>query len=342
MKKRLLALFILALIICTCAGALKVMKGREKAADTDIVPETAKMPEPRPAETAEPEIPPFDSVCELTVKIDDEVKTLDMESYLIGVVAAEMPASFETEALKAQAVAARTYTIYKIRYGCANHPEADACDEITCCKAYSSPERLREVWGGNYETNLERVKTAVDETDGVVVTYESEPILAAFHSSSGGRTADSGEVWGKSLPYLASVESPESIDAVPNYIVEKKVPAEEFKKAVLERYPAAQFSDDMSAWVTISSISPSGRVEDAALGGVPVKGYNVRSLFDLRSTMFTVSADNEGIIFTTAGYGHGVGLSQYGANIMAREGSGYGEILAAYYTGTGLTRVRMD
>ena len=302
-------------------------------------------PEPQPARTAQEQTdaPGADESSVLRVWNGTETVEMTMAAYLPGVVRGEMPATFEEEALKAQAVAERTYIYYHLqRGGKANHPDADVCMDHTCCNAWTGAEQAAQKWGEQAEAYEAKIQEAVRATDGQVMLYNGQLILAAFHSSSGGRTADRGEVWGKSLPYLASVESPESIDAVPNYIVEKKVPAEEFKKAVLERYPAAQFSDDMSAWVTISSISPSGRVEDAALGGVPVKGYNVRSLFDLRSTMFTVSADNEGIIFTTAGYGHGVGLSQYGANIMAREGSGYGEILAAYYTGTGLTRVIMD
>lgn len=341
MKKKLMCIFVLALIVCACVGALRVMSRKERVTEPTqpSSPQNQSDENETPAETG---VAPFDCACEVSVKIGTEVVTMDLESYLTGVVAAEMPASFECEALKAQAVAARTYTLYKIRYGCANHPDADACDDINCCKAYSSQEELKSVWGDNYEQYRARIQQAVNETDGVVVTYNKEPILAAFHSSSGGRTADSGEVWGKSLPYLVSVESPEDEDAVPNYIVEKRISLKEFKAIVLERYPAAEFSNDASTWVSIDAISPSGRVEDATVGGVAVKGYNVRNLFELRSTMFTVTTDGEGIIFTTAGYGHGVGLSQYGANVMAKNGSNYGEILAAYYTGTGLTRVIMD
>ena len=334
MKKKIIAVSVALLLIGASVGAIAILRKEPPQ------PQPERQEKLTVADGNEITDAPFDSECYLTVKRGEAVETMDMESYLIGVVAAEMPASFEFEALCAQSVAARTYTIYKMRTGCANHPEADACDDITCCKAYSDIDTLKEVWGGNFDEYYARIKSAVNLTDGVVVTYASMPILAAFHSSSGGRTADSGEVWGKSLPYLTSVESPETEEDVPNYISEKTVSFDDFRRIVAEKYPAAQL--DGGSWIEITSVSASGRVESVDIGGVSVSGSCVRNMFDLRSTMFTAAVGGDGIVFTTAGFGHGVGLSQYGANVMAKNGARYDEILAEYYTGTTLTKIIMD
>jgi len=337
MRKKLAALLAALLLIGVPVGALLFARGREAAEgpEPEAVPELLQDSAPAAADTV-------DGQCLLTVKLGDELCQMDMETYLCGVLAAEMPVSFAFDALRAQAVAARTYTLYKVRFGSTSHPEADVCDDPACCEAYLSPDALRESWGADFEANCARVRSAVNDTDGVVLTYDDAPILAVFHAASGGRTADSGEVWGRSLPYLVSVESPETGEDVPDFFAETQVTAEAFAAAVRERYPAADLSGPPETWIEILSVTESGRVESASLGGVTVTGAAVRSLFDLRSAMFTVSADPEGVTFTTAGYGHGVGLSQYGANVLAERGMRYDEILAAYYTGATLTKIVMD
>ena len=177
----------------------------------------------KPAEAAEEEATAkqeeaaatvHDSARTLKVLIGEEVTEMDMETYLRGVVRAEMPASFEEEALKAQAVAARTYTLYKIEGGgSANHPEADACDDINCCKAYKSQEDAAAAWGMSAALYEEKIRRAVADTDGEVVLYEGRPVLAVFHSSSAGATRNVEDVWQQALPYLRSVASPEGADA---------------------------------------------------------------------------------------------------------------------------------
>jgi stage II sporulation protein D len=190
-----------------------------------------------------------------------------MYDYLGGVVAAEMPASFEPEALKAQAVAARTYTYYKMRNG-SNHDDADVCDDCNCCKAYLSPERLKERWKDTYDFNMEIISSAVSETDGLCVMYEHAPILAAFHSSSSGYTEDSANVWSTPLPYLVSVESPEGEASVPNYYSELAVSFEELKSTVKAAYPDAVFEGEPENWLNNAVYSDSGRIVSIEAGGV--------------------------------------------------------------------------
>ena len=183
----------------------------------------AETEEPDGGSTALPEteeVPAtvYDSARTLRVKIGDTVQEMDLETYLRGVVRAEMPASFELEALKAQAIAARTYTYYKMENGpSANHPDADACDDITCCQAYKSEADAAVDWGMSTAVYENKIRRAVAETDGEVVLYEGAPVLAVFHSSSAGATQNVEDVWQSSLPYLQSVDSPEGADAVPNY-----------------------------------------------------------------------------------------------------------------------------
>ena len=161
--------------------------------------------------------PGADAETVFTVLMDGEVHTVDMASYLPGVVAAEMPALFEPDALKAQAVAARSFILSRTRTVNANHPEADVCTDPGCCKAYATEDELREKWGADFDAYWQKMLAAVRETDGQYLSYEGEPIFAAFHSSSAGMTEDAGAVW-NALPYLVSVPSPEEAEDVPDYV----------------------------------------------------------------------------------------------------------------------------
>lgn len=300
--------------------------------------------EPSGAKEGEGASPPMpavgenDSAIMVDVLMGDTVTTLSMGEYLVGVVAAEMPAEFEPDALMAQAAAGRTYILYKMLVSPSqNHPEADACSDPACCKAYASPHELREKWGENYEENIEKVSSAVSETDGQVIVYRSEPILAAFHSSSCGFTENSGSVWPEQLPYLVSVESPEGADVVPDYISVVTVSPADFSETVLSSFPGALLEGSPTGWVGNAEYSPTGRVTAISIGGAILTGAQVRSLFSLRSAAFSVSAGEEGITFTVTGYGHGVGMSQYGANVLAERGKTWREILSWYYPGTRLS-----
>ena len=262
-----------------------------------------------------------------------KTEEMPLEEYIIGVVGAEMPASFELEALKAQAVAARTYTLYKIQTGGNHGDTADICTDSTCCQAYISEENARNNWGADADAYEEKIETAVRETDGEAVLYGGVPILAVFHSCSAGQTRASGEVWVNDLPYLQAVASPEPADSIPNYYSRVEFTAEEFREKVLSAQPEADLSGDMSGWLRNAVTDSAGSVETVEVGGVTVKGSTLRSILGLRSACFEWEVEDGRLVFFVTGYGHGVGMSQYGANQMAEEGADYREILTHYYTG---------
>ena len=262
------------------------------------------------------------------------VRTLTAAEYLPGVVRGEMPAVFEPEALKAQAAAERTYLYYRMSTAPkGNHPNADVCTDPGCCTSWLSEEDARAKWGEKFDQYEAKVQQAVADTDGQVVLYDGAPIMAVFHSSSAGATAGSGEVWTAELPYLVSVKSPEDSDSVPNYYSVNTFTAEEFRAAFQKAHPEAKLSGDTSGWIGDVVLTDAGRVSSAVVGGVTVTGKELRSLYGLRSTAFTVEADGKSVTFHVTGYGHGVGMSQYGANALAKEGKTWQEILQWYYTG---------
>ena len=264
---------------------------------------------------------------------DGTVAELSMSDYLFGVVAAEMPAAFEEEALKAQACAARTYTVRKQAHTTDAHPEADVCTDINCCQAYVPRETAENRWGMSAQTYAQKIETAIAGTDGLGVLYQGEPIQAVFFSSAPGRTVDAVEVWGNQVDYLQSVESPEG-EEVPNYHSQAVFSADQVREAVLAVYPGADLSGDPSVWFGAPTVNEGGTVSSILVGGVTLTGGQVRTLFDLRSACFTVAWDGTNFTFSVTGYGHGVGMSQYGANAMAKAGSSFEEILTWYYTGT--------
>ncbi|MBE6919439.1 MAG: stage II sporulation protein D [Ruminococcaceae bacterium] len=280
---------------------------------------------------------PLDEQVTLTVWDGEKVQEMTVAAYLPGVVRGEMPATFELEALKAQAVTARTYLYYKVTTGSKpGHPDAAVCMSPDCCAAYTAADRAAEKWGDKAEAYEAKIQQAVQETDGQVMLYDGEPILAAFHSSSDGVTAASGDVWVRDLPYLTSVESPENGDTVPNYYSVKTFTAEEFQKTFAAVHADAAFGEDPAQWVQDAVRNGSDRVESVTIGGVAVEGTEVRSIFSLRSASFTVECTAQEVTFRVTGYGHGVGMSQYGANALAAEGKTWQEILHWYYTGVEL------
>ena len=301
---------------------------------------------PPPAEDIPAEDPPsqpaesLDAAAALNVLVGGKLQQMDMGTYLLGVVRAEMPASFQEEALKSQAVAARTYTFYKMRSGgSANHPQADACDDITCCQAYKSYEEAAQGWGEQAAEYEAKIRRAVDATDGECILYEGQPVLAVFHSSSSGTTQDAADVWSTGLPYLQQVETPEDADTVPNFHTTASFTAAALKDLLQSALPEADLSKSPSNWFTNIQQQPNGTVTSLAVGGVAVGGNQLRTILDLRSACFTISFDGDMVLFSVTGYGHGVGMSQYGANVLAAGGMSYREILAWYYTGASVERL---
>ena len=291
----------------------------------------AAEPEPAAPETAAVH---HDRDVTLTIQDGDTTEQMTLERYLTGVVRGEMPASFEMEALRAQAAAERSYVYYQLAAGRKDaHPDADFCTDHTCCSAYLSETAAREKWGGDFAPWNTRVEQAVSDTDGQVVLYNGRPILAVFHSSSAGRTAAAGDVWSGDLPYLVSVDSPEGKETVPNYYSTVTFTAAEAKEKLLAAHPELKLSGTPDRWFGAAAENGSGRVETVSVGGTDVEGTELRRIFGLRSACFTVAADSESVTFRVTGYGHGVGMSQYGANQLAREGKTWQEILEWYYTG---------
>ncbi len=259
-----------------------------------------------------------------------ETKSIPLESYLPGVVAAEMPASFHAEALKAQAVAARTYIYNRMFTGATDdiHPSAHVCTDSTHCKAWISDEKMHTDLGENwYETYFPKIEAAVRDTCGEIVTYNSEPIVAVFHSTGSGRTENSADVWGGDLPYLKSVESAGDMLS-PKFSSTVEVP----KTEVCEKLGVSD------AHVYEYTRSEGGAVLTVNIGGFLFRGVDIRSHFDLNAANFEIEETDDDFIFHVKGNGHGVGLSQYGANAMAENGSTYTDILTTYYTGVSLSK----
>jgi stage II sporulation protein D len=273
-----------------------------------------------------------DGGVQLAVKDGDAVEIMALDVYLQGVVRGEMPASFELEALKAQAAAERTYIYYQLAAGRKEaHPNADVCTDPSCCNAWLSEEAAREKWGGDFDGWESRIEEAVAATDGQVALYDGQPILAVFHSSSAGKTAGAGDVWSGDMPYLRSVDSPEGEETVPNYYSAAEFTAAEAKALLAQAHPELTFSGGPDKWFGAVEKDESGRVGTVEVCGAPLRGVEVRRIFSLRSACFTIDAAADRVTFRVTGYGHGVGMSQYGANELARQGRTWQEILLWYY-----------
>ncbi len=246
---------------------------------------------------------------------------MGFEDYLLGAVLAEMPADFEAEALKAQAVAARTYAQRAVLTG--KHGDGSVCGSFSCCQAYITPEDYYAA-GGTLDA-VEKVRAAVNATRGLVLTYEGQLIEATYFSCSGGRTEEALAVWGTDVPYLRSVDSPGEEEA-PVYTDSVFFHWQELCQRLGVEEP------------TIGELkrTDGGGVDWVDIGGKTFRGTQLRSLLGLRSTAFTLEPGTDGLTIRTRGYGHRVGMSQYGADAMALTGSDYREILAHYYPGTSL------
>ena len=261
---------------------------------------------------------------------DGSTEEMDMDTYLVGVVLAEMPADFEMEALKAQAVVARTYTQKAYVTG-GKHGDGSVCTKSSCCQAYLSEQDYLEK-GGTQEA-IEKIRSAVNSTTGYVLTYEGELIEATYFSCSGGSTEDAQAVWGTDYPYLQAVSSPGEENAA--YYTDTVTFTKQAFQSALGILP----DGEPETWFGTVTYTEGGGVDTMEIGGEVFQGMKLRTLLGLRSTAFSVTADADTITIMTKGYGHRVGMSQYGADAMAVTGSTFREILSWYYQGTQLTRV---
>ena len=257
------------------------------------------------------------------------MEKINLEDYLVGVVSGEVPVSFEKEAIKAQAVAARTYALKQIE----NHKnyEYDVKDD-TSSQVYQTDEELRNKWGNNYDEYVKKIKECVNETEGEYVSYNNEVIYAFFFSTSNGKTEDNKNVFGKDLPYLKVVDSSFDESETKNFTTVKIVSLDDFYKQLdLEK------SDELN--ITDIARTESGRISSIMVNGKAFTGRDFQKRLSLRSNDFTIQKNNENITITTKGFGHGVGMSQYGANALAKRHKTYDEILKYYYQGTNLQKL---
>ncbi|WP_352399613.1 stage II sporulation protein D [Anaerotignum sp.] len=254
----------------------------------------------------------------------EDVFPSELEEYIVGVVSAEMPASFPEEALKAQAVAARTYQVRKM--------QEVGTDEVLydVGQAYCSIQEQKEKWGESYIENANKIRKAVKATQGEIMIYEGEPILAVFHAQSAGKTEASENVWTSPLPYLKSVDSEKDKEAPNNQYTYTIAATDAWEKMGIFG-KLNQSADDL----TFSNIkrSQAGYIQNIEAGGIELTGKEVREALGLRSANFEVERKGNDFIFVTHGYGHGAGMSQYGASFLAQEGKDYREILCHYYQG---------
>ena len=254
------------------------------------------------------------------------LRQMPLSEYLVGVVLAEMPADFDSEALKAQAVVARTYTRKRMEKG--KHGEAAVCMDPGCCQGWRSIEDYLDE--GGRQASIDRVRRAVADTDGAVLCYDGALIDATYFSCSGGSTEDAVAVWGQDVPYLQAVESPGEEEA-PRYSDSVTFPASELAQRL-----GIENRGDPSGWFSGITYTEGGGVETISVRGKSFTGTQLRSKLGLRSTAFDLEVKGNHITITTRGFGHRVGMSQYGAQAMAERGCSFEEILSHYYTGAEL------
>jgi len=319
--QQILAAFILGLILPGLAARLGA-NTMEPLPQVQIqLPETSEQAN-QPAEPEPYRIP--------VLMPDAQVVFMELEAYLVGVVLAEMPASFEKEALKAQAVVARTYALKRGAEG-VRHPEGAVCTDSGCCQAYISPEAYQNSWGTL--ADVLKITVAVEETAGQVLTYNGQLAEATYFSCSGGRTEDAAAVWGTDIPYLQAVDSPGEERALP-YSKTVSFTQGEFARAL-----GRNLTGHPKDWLGVVTYTAGGGVATMVVAGISYTGVRLRQLLGLNSTAFTMTVVDGNIQVTTLGKGHRVGMSQYGADAMAVTGSTFLQILSHYYPGTKIDKM---
>lgn len=279
------------------------------------------------------------SKIKLLHKDTNEVEEVNLDDYIACVVSAEMPVNYDIEALKAQAIVARTYTIYKITTS-KKHDNADICDKSTCCQAWISKEdRLKKWKKEESNENWNKIIQAVNDTVGKIITYEGKPINAFFHANSGGRTEVPFYVWGGSgYPYLQVVETAGE-ENYSQYKSEVEFTKKEFEEKVKEKHKDFKIDYKEKDCIKIEERDKSNRVVTVKLGNLKLSGVETRTLLGLKSANFEVEIKDGNIKFSVIGYGHGVGMSQTGADALAKQGKNYEEIIKHFYTGVEITKL---
>ena len=306
---------------------------------TDSSSEVVSVVSKQPADIFKTKSPSTDREYFSVLDINDgQVYNISVRDYIIGAVCAEMPASFHKEALKAQAIAAHTYAVRQsVAERNAPDPEllgADFSNDSSKYQAYFNSDEIKKYYGDKYDEYYTKVSEAVDEVINEILTYNDTPIIAAFHSMSSGITESAENIWGNPVEYLIPAESPTDTSA-PKYTEEYVFTAEEISARLTSEYSDISFEKDCDQWFKINEKSTSGTVMSMKAGNKTINGTQLRTILSLRSANFDISYSSDyGFKITTRGYGHGVGMSQYGANAMAQSGKTYKEILMHYYPGT--------
>lgn len=272
-----------------------------------------------------------------------EVTEISVRDYIIGSVCAEMPATFHEEALKAQAIASHTYAErQKIRELENPTPELGGAyfsNDSSKYQAYFTQNQAKQFYGDNYDLYYSKISAAVDEVINEILVYEDVPIIAAFHSLSTGKTESAENAWGSSVDYLVPVDSSHDILA-PKYLEEYRFTPQEISERLKSAYPNITLNGEESEWIKIDEKTESETVKSVSVGGISITGMDFRAIFSLRSAAFDIKYENSLFTITTKGYGHGVGMSQYGANSMANEGKTYEQILMHYYKGAEIVKTK--
>lgn len=263
------------------------------------------------------------------VMSDGSIQKMELDTYLAEVVLCEMPVDFDAEALKAQAVVARTYALRRLESG-SKHAGAAVCTDSACCQGYISTADYLD--SGGKQEQIEKVSLAVSATSGQVLTYQGKLAEATYFSCSGGMTEDAKAVWGAEIPYLQAVASPGEENAT-HYTDTVMLTKTEFAEKL-----GSEATGVAEKWVESITYTDGGGVDIIKICGREYKGTEIRKLLGLRSTAFAITVVGDTVIITTKGYGHRVGMSQYGAEAMAVQGSTYKEILDYYYKGTKITQ----
>ena len=266
-----------------------------------------------------------------------KVEEMNLDEYIANVVSAEMPVKFNIEALKAQAIVARTYTIYKITKS-KKHKEADICDDSNCCQAWISKDDRLKKWN-KYKANdnWNKIIKAVNETKGKIITYKGKPINAFFHANSGGKTDVPLYVWGgEGYPYLQVVET-SGEENYSQYKSEAEFNKKDFEKLIKEKHSNFEIDYNKEDCISIKERDSSNRVKNVKFGNLVLSGVEARTILGLKSANFEVQIIDEKIKFTVIGYGHGVGMSQTGADSLAKQGKNYEEIIKHFYKGVEIT-----
>lgn len=274
------------------------------------------------------------------IKSENKIKELDLEDYVVGVVASEMPVSFEREALIAQGVLARTFAISKKINKCNNANDADICDTVHC-QVYTEKSKKKKAWGKNGDEYLKKITDAVNESKGMVLSYNNELVrYPQYFAVSSGKTEDSKYVFSQDIPYLKSVNSPGE-ETSPKFNSKEEYTKDEFISKINDYNSEIKLNKkDLEKEVKILNRNPGDTVNNIKLGNKNIKGVEFRKIFKLNSANFTIRMSKDKVYIDCIGYGHGVGMSQWGANAMAKEGKKYTDILKHYFSKSDISLIK--